>query len=85
MNNIKDHENIYLHIKKSTFKRILNALWSIPFGIYLITSLWVGLENEIIFGSTFRWYDFGAMMSSFIFSLAIIVLLVLLLAGDHYD
>jgi len=61
MKTLKQHEEINLHIKKETFRRILRGIFTIPFACYIITSylfvVWYLVVDE------FKWWSFGLMIS----------------------
>ena len=46
MSSIKNHENIYLHIKKNTFFRLLRVILTMPILIFLIYSQYSVINNK---------------------------------------
>jgi hypothetical protein len=64
---IEQHEEVNLHIKKSTVYAILRGLFVIPIGLYLMVSIWMPYSlfpEDNSFLGYFPWWMIGNMFSN---------------------
>ncbi len=76
---LKNHEDINLHIKKRTFNIWLRAILFTPIIMYLIVSQWVSINSRNDF---LIWWGFGAVMNSVIYTMGLLIGLAFIIEWD---
>ena len=64
--NLKEHENINLHIKRKLFYTILRGILALIAFIYLITSYVYSLKLEVVEYNFFSWWLTGVVVNGFV-------------------
>jgi len=64
--NLKEHEDINLHIKKKPFYTILRGILALIAFIYLITSYIWSIKPEIIEFGFYEWWVAGTVVNGFV-------------------
>lgn len=69
--NLKQHEEINLHIRKSTFYAALRFIFAFPLAAYLIICTW--MFPRVDYNSQMLWYDYGVAISMSLISIIYLV------------
>lgn len=80
---VKEHENIYIHVKKETLKRIVKGLFTIPFSFWLWASVVRMMSDSPLTNGTYdiSLSDFVITFGGFI---GMIIFACLLFIANYY-
>jgi len=84
---IKEHEEINLHIRKTTFYVTLRSIFIIPLGIYFMASQWYGtnIKWNCQGWDCIQWHDWGMLLNSFALSIIIVIFVVWFISGGRFN